>query len=733
MNEVLKKLLEINEWVSGLPYVSEHVVPYTGNYTGAVVAGGAILLLLLSVMLLKLRRKKEIKAPPPAEVAAVEELEEIEPEEQEEKIDEKQIVNYFHRLYKVQLGEPQQTRGKVEILEHKSALSNKTYELSVFHNKEWVKRRMTIGLLGEHSASRSQCFYVIFDNHLVVKIPQKPIRDFETYISVIESEHRIVEKLSPRECIVPSVSAVLKLIRRHSEEQNLAPVQLEEKFLRWLREYPNFQEYLKIGDSFVFVMDLSRYFFLSRIITDFHNLDQKLFEEIVGYPDVIWANHGFEGRYAFENDEQVEALRKIFSVFEDKTTTLIKNATGGKIPPRYTMQKWFLTRLSGKELKPGEKYLTPEITAQANQLIGQLFQDQADIVEAYRNTIKGCIQDVTVSQNKFRLAGLVNNMLDLLTWLSERGVAMRDLKPDNLLVAGDQNRYPDFLDVADGYSVGLIDVEIAAVFDRETEGVLSQPPLGGTPSYATPSHLIPNQVIATHLKNSARMLYLQDWYATIAIIYELLTGERLFAQTGKMFLGIKTAMLKHMDDADVQFDLFVKASRMFWHNANSEFTGKTRDKEEILKMVKVIFPERTRDMFRREMSKAKQALNVSVKEIVSTQTVFKNPKTRKGLIAAPRRKITEIKLQWKKKQKDHPQAIKVLEKLEFLKIEIEKQHQLERLFSQKEVSIPVYELLYLMFGIVQSAMYRPEWGDLLAAEVVGVKDGKETTTVEATV
>ena len=64
--------------------------------------------------------------------------------------------------------------------------------------EDWTKRRMTIGPLGEESGSKSKCYYVIYDVHMVVKIPAKPVTDFEQYIESIKKEVQIVNKLIPK-------------------------------------------------------------------------------------------------------------------------------------------------------------------------------------------------------------------------------------------------------------------------------------------------------------------------------------------------------------------------------------------------------------------------------------------------------------------------------------------------------------------------------------------------------
>ena len=67
------------------------------------------------------------------------------------------------------------------------------------------------------------------------------------------------------------------------------------------------------------------------------------------------------------------------------------------------------------------------------------------------------------------------NMLDLLAWLKIKKVAIRDLKPDNLLVAGDPARFPEFLESASQYSIGLIDVETAVSYETAGEQEIDQP------------------------------------------------------------------------------------------------------------------------------------------------------------------------------------------------------------------------------------------------------------------
>jgi len=487
------------------------------GYQIRILPALSISIFLVLFLLFFLKRKRKESAVPKAEPPPVIIEETIEPIDEAKEIDEESIVEFFLNIYKIQLGETQLARGSFKLLDSVVVDSRRTYELQVFHDKQWVSRRMSVGLAGDESASRSKCFTVIYDDHFVIKVPQKPITNFENYITAIESDREIVKKVSPRECIVPTVAAVLKMIRPFSENKQLTPEQLEEKYLDWLRKFPSFQSHLRIGDSYVFVMDLSRYFFLSHIINDFHDLPNKLYQEIVGYPDVIWENHGFEGRYAAENDEQLDAVRKVYKSFEERSQSLLNKTAKHKFP-RFTLQKWFLIHLAGRQLEVGHKDLTPNRVEKINALLKKTFAENKDTIDKYRRTIRGCIQSVTVSQSMHQIAGLVTNLLDLLAWLRSRRVAMRDLKPDNLLIAGDKARYPEFLDMRENYSIGLIDVETAVAYGSDNNRQIPQPILGGTPTYATPAHFMPSETLAACFQDAVRILYLQDWYAAVGII-----------------------------------------------------------------------------------------------------------------------------------------------------------------------------------------------------------------------
>jgi hypothetical protein len=705
--------------------------PVIGNAAWWLVPAAILLLAVSVAAVIRRRRRKPTLAETAGETPAMEVAAKTGPARAV--IDEDSIAAFFLDLYKVQMGEPKGARSELKPLAPLLGQSGKTYELKVWHNKHWESRRMTVGPLGEESASRSRCYYVIYDHYLVVKIPRKPIVDFEVYIQSITADQAIAAKLLPRECIVPSVSAILHIVHPIPNGQALSAALVENAYLQRLRKFPRFQDYIKIGDTFVFIMDLARHLFLSKIISDFHDLPNRLYEEIVGYPDVIWENHGFEGRYAFENDEQVEAIRQVFTLFEKRMNALLKTAGHSEKIARFVLQKWFLLHLAGKNLEGGEKDLPSELVDKIRVLLDAVLAENKKIVETYRITIRGCIQSVSVRQNRKEITGLVANLLELLADLRHRGVAMRDLKPDNLLVAGDQKKYPEFLGSIDDYAMGLIDMETAVAYPPEGGAPFSQPILGGTPSYATPAHLVPNPELEHMFGDFSRILYLQDWYAAVGIVYELTTGERLFHQTGKMILGIKNVMRNNLDESGALSEVFKKTSQMFWHSAKTEFNKKVGGKKEILSSIDVPIADPVAAVFRKELAAAGRESGRRIRALVTNQEVFKGEKVRRGLVGATYPKIVEFRKVWQQQHGGERSGINLLMAIERLKLGSDRLAKASRLLDGPRPHLTADVLMEIMFAIVLEAMYNRTWGELVAAEVAGVADGSETTTVETTV
>ena len=251
-----------------------------------------------------------------------------------------------------------------------------------------------------------------------------------------------------------------------------------------------------------------------------------------------------------------------------------------------------------------------------------MIKDNSDVVEVYRKTIKNYIYMSFFEQNKSQMAAISTNLLDVLAWFRRKRVSMRDLKPDNLFVAGDPARYPLFLRSAMEFSLGIIDVETAVDFEKSKYKNIKQPLLGGTPFYATPSHFLKNDILARKFGNLGKILHLQDWHATLVMIYKAITGELLFDQTAKLFGDLRNMMIQANQPDNHRRDIFEDASRMFWHSAVVEFQEKMEGSQKPLKSVLVDLPESVQHMFGKVLVKELRSIALSIKRCVDNQSIF---------------------------------------------------------------------------------------------------------------
>jgi len=437
------------------------------------------------------------------------------------------VVRFFLNLFKQQIGADPDAQVEYMPLMSKNSGPNHIYELRVKHMEDWAKRRMTIGPLGEESGSKSKCYYVIYDVHMVVKIPARPVTDFEQYIESIKKEAHIVNKLIPKECIIPKVSVIMGMIPSFPSSEDTPADRLEEKYIDWMRRSPEYQEYLKINSTFVYIMDLSKYYFLSHILDELHDIKHLIAREITENAEIVWEPAKFKGRYGTENDVIFE-IRDVYNRCAVNVRHLVDRSGITTTVSDYQIQSWFIMHLADGEVTAGGSGYPENFISDLNRLFKKSMRDNSKVVYVYRKTIKDYIYMSSFEQNKTQMAAISVNLLDVLAWFRKKRVSMRDLKPDNLFVAGDPARYPLFLKSAHEFSLGIIDVETAVDFEKSKYTKTKQPLLGGTPFYATPSHFIKNEVMIHKFGNLGKTLHLQDWHATLVMIYNVITGELLF-------------------------------------------------------------------------------------------------------------------------------------------------------------------------------------------------------------
>jgi len=627
------------------------------------------------------------------------------------------MVRFFLGLYRQQLGFGPEVPTDFVQLPSPPRGTHQIYELRVKNGGEWIKRRMTLGPLGEDSGSRSKCYYVIFDQHLVVKIPPKPIADFEDYVASIKKERHIVEQLRPKECIAPRVSVILSQIHHLPPQLGLAPDLLEEKYIAWLRKTPAYQDYLKINGTFVFFMDLSRYYFLSHIIESLHDLADPIRSEINSTADLIRYPAKFKERYGEQNESVGFEIRDLYHQCEAEVRQLLKNAGKSAAVTPYRTQLWFLNFLEKKDIGASDSAVSGPIADQVAAIFERWFEKYVGAVDAYLAAIRAFTARLCLEQNRQIISGIVTNLLELLAWLNERKVAMRDLKPDNLLVAGDPQNYPAFLRSASDYSLGFIDVETAVYLGSAEGATTKQPLLGGTPYYATPSHLFPNHALQVCLNDSAWVLHFQDWYAVLVMTFKTVTGNILFDRTAKLFGDIKNRVADAMRQRTSLESIMEEVSRRFWRSAAAEFRAKMKAHESALQSVEVDLPPTAKALFIHVLRRDLASIDASVRQLVDGQRYFSSPESREQLQKSSRRRVCQIlKALQTKMQLDPPasDALQASERflhhLSILKALMERKVQMIGVLEGANLPrLNAHELLLLMFNSVLKTMCREDW------------------------
>jgi serine/threonine protein kinase len=618
------------------------------------------------------------------------------------------IVRFFLDIYRHRVRALTDSPAEIRLVDSLSFAPNYIYELRVMKDGDWQSRRMTIGPIGEDSGSRSKCFYVIYDHHLVIKIPPIPINDLTEYMKILKNERRIVKRLSMKECIIPSAAVILKLIQPFQQERDLPSEDNEDDYLKFLKVFSELQKYLRLDNTFVFFMDLSKYYFLSHIIQAFHDTEKKLYDEIRKNSEVIGDYRKFEERHGAENMPFFVEIEKLFNQYKSELGRLIIQYNLLTPPSPDQVKTWFFVHLVGESVKQVDDRISAEFVVEINRMLEGIVGKRSKAIQTYRDSVRKSIHRAAFTQNKGYMEGVITNLLELLGHLHEKKVAMRDLKPDNILVAGNKNKYPGFLAYPKDYKIGLIDVETAVILEEAGKQTANQPPLGGTPQYATPSQFFDNTLLARLYDDLTAVLHLQDWYAIIAVIYRVIAGAPLFARTAGIIPGIIKAMRAHRGREQEHFQ---SVNEAFWTSAVGEFKERMTLNEKTFKSVKVQILDRAKKMFREIASGEKQRLAEEIGQRVNSETIPMSAKDRRLLNSSSRQKTKELRRKWEsgsgtqKKQIDRSRIILLLKDLEELKMQLELQTQMLQWLGQSAPSISAYDLVEFMFRRVLTRMH----------------------------
>jgi serine/threonine protein kinase len=496
---------------------------------------------------------------------------------------------------------------------------------------------------------------------------------------------------------------------------------LEEKYIDWLRNNPAYQDYLKIRGTFVFFMDLSRYYFLGHIIDGLHDLTDPIRSEIGSTIDLIRYPVKFKERYGEENETVGFEIRDLYYQCEAEVRQLLKNNAKTTAVPPYRIQVWFLNFLEKNDICESDPAVPSEMASGIAAIFARLFEKYRGAVEAYRRAIRAFAGRLSLEQNRHIISGILTNLLDLLVWLRKKKVAMRDLKPGNILVAGDPQKYPAFLRSAADYSLGFIDVETAVYLGTSGDAEIKQPLLGGTPYYATPSHLFPNKVLRAGFADIAWILHFQDWQAVLVMIFKTVTGELLFEHTAKLFGDIKTRVANALRQSEPLENQLEDVSRMFWRSAVAEFRAKMIARESALKCVEVAIPEAAKALFLQVLQRDITSIQGSIQNLVDAQRFFASTESREQLLKSSHRRICQLlgamqsKMHTAKPAPDSLLATQgFLQHLSMLKALIERKSQM--IVALQRIAVPrlsAYEVIQLMFNSVFTSMYRRDWNTLV--------------------
>ena len=644
--------------------------------------------------------------------------------------DKERILRFFFNLFKQQVAAEPETPAGIKLVETRPICPNETYEMRIQQGNDWASRRMSLGLLGQGGGSRSKCFYVIYDSHMVLKLPAESIKGFSAYREKIKGEAHIVERLAPRECIVPRVAVILKAVHTIPGGDQLSEDALEDRYVHLLEVNPELQEYLKIGPSFAFFMDLARHFFLSTTLEEIHRGDQRIINEAIKQHELLWDQHGFVCRYGEETGAICHELQDAYYRCEANLRNLVAEAHIAEDIPTFQLKQWFATHLAGEKIYAFEEDLPEELIEKVNRLLIKVIRENYYQVERYRHGVRRYIKEMRFSQHHAQLENLSANTLDLLAWIGCRGLALRDLKPENLFVAGKPEAYPVFLNDAKQFSIGLIDVETAVVIDAASPEAIPQPQLAGTPLYATPSHLMSNIVLNEVYADLRTVFHMQDWYATIAIIYKIITGRNLFSVTARTFPEI-VKCIKLIDPAGPDVDRDVAAiNLLFWKSAMAEFEESLAQDMDVLARVEVEIPKILVAVIIKALHKGSDRISSQLKHVISRQSVFGDREKRDFLLDASVQKIHKMTLKLSQarqpedseRSRQRQQALELLEHIGSLKSRLQRKLEAAAALKANAGSIAADQVLEAMFERVFNAMYLPHWSPPKPAKWQGTSE-----------
>ncbi len=527
------------------------------------------------------------------------------------------IVKFFLHIFHLQSG----GAGEMEMpgaYELVSADSDplRIYELRIPLASSFKTRRMSIRRIGESVESKSTCYVVTYDDLLVIKIPPFPLADFNKYLENIHFELEIGKRLSPWvHCLTPTLSCILKKIPEIAGKISKEASDTESAYVELLTKEPRYQGNLKIGDRFAYFMSLSKHPFFNQVIEKIHGTPQWVYEEIYKHSRIFMNLDAFESIYGelhMELYDRIHAMIKAFRLKVDAMLTLY-----GDYPaiPDFLKEEWIFAALARQPVHLKMEDLPPEFLEDVHNLIQSFIDENKTTVADYQKTVSTYVRKKNFEKNRRRMEALVINILELIYRLKGSCIAIRDLKPDNILIMSDLSDVYAHLSDPEKYKLGLIDVETAVDFSQKDPNRIQQPMLAGTSVYMTPAHIFKNETLTELFgKNIGRVFYMQDWFAAIAMMFDVVTGQWLFRKTAKLIPEIARERKKSQQNRQSLPDIYKNASLIFWKTAEAELSAGIQKHIDLFQWIHLTLPEHIIEMFCDEIETEKQIWQSMIQE-----------------------------------------------------------------------------------------------------------------------
>ena len=619
------------------------------------------------------------------------------------------IIGFFIKIFRVQSvpagdGNWQEDYKRID----SGAFSGDTYAITLRKGNEVKTRRMSLRRVGEATESKSACYMVTYDDFLVIKIPLAPLPDFETYLECIAGEKEISRKLHPAViCLIPNLSTILGKIPEINQRLSRDEMPSEEAYIRLLRKEPRFQQYLKMNGQFVFFMELSQYAFFDQVIKNIHNEKERAEEEIRKN------NHAFDDPLTFEeiygpgHENVFDGINSLIQNFERTLDNFLGRHSSRAQVATYEKREWLFDQLAGHLPGIAKNESVADKADAIRQILVRLLDGHKAVVESYLAFIGSYVRKKIFDNHRTSMAVLIGKVLEILYRLRDADVAIRDLKPDNMLVAGEREHGRFLLSDPEKYDLGLIDLE-TAVLCNDPDGQLSQQPsLAGTPAYMTPSHLFENPaLIKVYQSGVPDIFFMQDWFATVGIIFCIVTGRRLFENTARLLPEIVRAKKRGQKRNEPEADTLATVSRIFWQSATAEFNEKMGKNSSKFRNLYLALPDYSVGLLQSAAQTAAHHLRAEIEKCAHSQTLF--PKQCQKLVAAPVASLRAQRKKWedgaceqKISEELREQMISLFEDLEKLKIRLQELDAYGRII---QAHISCDDLMRLMFGIISASL-----------------------------